>query len=33
MAIGYPDLDSRISAYKSTRDELGEFVTWIGFEE
>jgi len=33
MAIGYPDLDSRISAYKSTRDEISEFVTWIGFEE
>jgi nitroreductase len=33
MAIGYPDLDSPICTYKSTRDEISEFVTWIGFEE
>jgi len=33
MAIGYADLDSPIYTYKSTRDELAEFVTWIGFEE
>jgi nitroreductase len=33
MAIGYPDLDSPIYTYKSNRDELAEFVTWIGFEE
>jgi len=33
MAIGYPDLDSPIYTYKSTRDELAEFITWIGFEE
>jgi len=33
MAIGYPDLDSPIYAYKSTRDEVGEFITWLGFDE
>jgi nitroreductase len=33
MAIGYPDLNSPINAYKSARDELGEFITWIGFDE
>lgn len=33
MAIGYPDLGSPISAYKSTRDEVGEFIRWIGFNE
>lgn len=33
MAIGYPDFNSPICAYKSMRDEIDEFITWIGFEE
>lgn len=31
IAIGYPDPDSPVSRYKSGRDDLGEFVQWIGF--
>jgi nitroreductase len=33
IALGYPDLDSPISQYKSARDDSNEFVRWIGFEE
>jgi len=33
IAIGYPDSDSPINKYKSSRDELNSFVQWIGFNE
>jgi nitroreductase len=32
IAIGYPDFDSPINKYKSSRDELSTFVRWIGFD-
>lgn len=33
IALGYSDLKSPISRYKSTRDDVGEFVKWIGYGE
>jgi nitroreductase len=33
VAVGYSDENSPISAYKSSRDPLPEFVNWIGFDE
>ena len=33
VALGYPDLNSPINRYKSTRDDLSGFVKWIGFSE
>ena len=32
VALGYPDPDSGISNFRSSRDDLDTFVTWIGFE-
>jgi nitroreductase len=32
VALGYADLNSPISKYKSTRDDISEFVRWIGFD-
>jgi nitroreductase len=31
VAIGYPDAASPINEYKSSRDEVGSFVQWVGF--
>jgi nitroreductase len=33
IALGYPDLDTPINSYKSTRDDISEFISWIGFDE
>ena len=32
VALGYPDPDSGINKFRSSRDELDAFVTWIGFD-
>jgi nitroreductase len=32
IALGHPDNNSPINRYKSTRDDINEFVRWIGFE-
>ncbi|MFQ5901890.1 MAG: nitroreductase family protein, partial [Thermodesulfobacteriota bacterium] len=32
VALGYPDHDSPVNKYKTDRDDLAEFVQWIGFE-
>ena len=29
IALGYPDLDSPVSGYKSSRDNLDSFIRWI----
>ncbi len=31
IALGYPDEESPITEYKSKRDDISEFTTWIGF--
>ncbi len=31
VALGYPDSGLPITAYKSSRDDISEFVKWIGF--
>lgn len=33
IALGYPDPDSPINRFKSSRDSLEQLVTWVGFEE
>ena len=33
IALGYPDLNSPINKFKATRDNISEFVRWIGFSE
>jgi len=33
IAIGYSDQDSPMTAYKSCRDHIDNFVKWIGFDE
>ena len=33
VALGYHDPDSPMSHYKSTRDDIDEFVQWMGFDE
>lgn len=33
IAVGYPDFNSPISRYKSGRDEIDNFVRWIGFNK
>ncbi len=33
VALGYPDMDSPIARYKSVRDDVSEFVRWIGFDK
>jgi nitroreductase len=33
VALGYPDLKSPINKYRSPRDDISEFVRWIGFDE
>ena len=30
VALGYPDWDIPANRFKSTRDDLGTFVRWIG---
>jgi nitroreductase len=32
VALGYTDLNSPISKYKSSRDDISEFIKWIGFD-
>ncbi|MFH2059856.1 MAG: nitroreductase [Pseudomonadota bacterium] len=32
IALGYPDDKSPITEYKSKRDDINEFATWIGFD-
>jgi nitroreductase len=32
LALGYPDKESPLNAFKSTRDDFDAFVTWIGWE-
>jgi nitroreductase len=32
VALGYPDPDSGINKFRSSRDHLDAFVTWIGFD-
>jgi nitroreductase len=32
VALGYPDPDAPANAYRSPRDELEEFVRWVGFD-
>ncbi len=32
IALGHPDINSPVNKYKSTRDDIKEFVRWIGFE-
>lgn len=33
VALGYPDKDSLINKYKSTRDKPIEFVRWVGIDD
>ncbi len=32
IALGYPDPDSPVNAYRSPREELEAFVRWVGFD-
>jgi len=32
IALGYPDLDSPINSFKSSRESLDQSLTWIGFD-
>jgi len=32
VALGYPDPNSGINRFRSSRDDLDAFVTWIGFD-
>ncbi len=32
VAVGYPDVESPMNRYKSSRAALSEFVNWIGFD-
>jgi len=32
VALGYPDRNSPINKFRSSRDDVDEFVTWIGFD-
>jgi len=32
VALGYPDPDSPVNAYRSPREELEAFVRWVGFD-
>ena len=32
IALGYPDYSSPVTDFRSSRDGLSEFVSWIGFE-
>jgi hypothetical protein len=29
VALGYPDWDSPVNRFKTTRDDLSKFVRWI----
>jgi nitroreductase len=31
IALGYPDPDAPVNAYRSARDDLDQFVRWVGF--
>ncbi len=33
VAMGHPDTDSPMCHYKSSRDDISEFIRWIGFDE
>jgi hypothetical protein len=33
IALGYPDMDSPVNAFRSPREELGQMVQWIGVKE
>lgn len=33
VALGHPDPDAPLGRYKASRDDLGEFVRWVGFDE
>lgn len=33
VAVGYPDTESPMNRYRSSRDAVSEFVEWIGFEQ
>jgi nitroreductase len=33
VAVGYPEAEDPLNAYKSSRDPVSEFVRWIGFDE
>ncbi len=33
VALGYPDTESPMNGYKSSRDSVSEFVKWVGFEQ
>jgi len=32
IALGYPDKDSPVNAFKASKEELSEMTRWIGFE-
>ena len=32
VALGYPDPESGINTFRSSRDELDTFVKWVGFD-
>jgi len=32
FALGYPDPDAPLNAFKSSRDPFDSFVTWVGWE-
>ena len=32
LALGYPDEDAPINSFKSTRDDFGSFIEWIGWQ-
>ena len=31
IALGYPDRDSPVNAFKASKEELSEITRWIGF--
>ena len=31
IALGYPDQDAEVNKFRSSRENLSEFITWIGY--
>jgi nitroreductase len=32
VALGYPDWDSPANGFRSSREEVGDFCRWVGFD-